>query len=128
MLTNAPVTAMIPSTDIKRSREFYENVLGLKKSEMASPEDAALYECGNGTTLYVYVRGESKAEHTLATFTVQALEQEVDELTKKGVKFEHYEMPNGIKTDEKGVATMGSLKSAWFRDPDGNILSILQIS
>lgn len=127
LLTNAPVTAMIPSTDIKRSKEFYSEKLGLKESQMRSPEDAALYDCGAGTSLYVYVRPEaSKAQHTLATFTVENIEEIVKELSNKGVVFEHYALP-GMEVDEKGIATMGGARTAWIKDPDENILGILQV-
>lgn len=121
------ITPTIPVTDINKSREFYENVLGLAQSAMEVPPDGMLYDAGDGTHLFIYQRGPSKADHTLASFTVENIEEAVNELSQKGVAFEHYDMPN-LKTDEKGIAAMGNAKSAWFKDPDGNILSIVQVS
>lgn len=121
------ITPTIPVTDINKSREFYENVLGLTPSAMEVPPDGMLYDAGDGTHLFIYQRGPSKADHTLASFTVENIGEAVDQLSQKGVAFEHYDMPN-LKTDEKGIAVMGNAKSAWFKDPDGNILSIVQVS
>jgi catechol 2,3-dioxygenase-like lactoylglutathione lyase family enzyme len=128
MLSDAPVTATLVSTDLKRTRAFYEGMLGLKVNAAMTSDDGVLYDAGKGTNLYLYVRQAPKADNTVANFTVANIEQEVNDLTAKGVKFEQYAMPNGIKTDAKGIAVMGSLKSAWFKDPDGNILSLLQVA
>ena len=123
MLTDSPVTPTLPIVDLERARNFYEGVLGLKVN-MASDEDV-MYDCGGGTTLYLYKRAESRAEHTEAAFKVDDLEKEVKELRGKGVEFEEYDMP-GLKT-ENGIATRNGMKSAWFKDPDGNILSLVQM-
>jgi len=127
MLTNSPVTPAIPVTDIRKAIDFYKNTLGLKQSAMQMEKDGALFDAGEGTKIYLYQRGQSKADHTLASFNVDNIEEIVDELFQKGVVFEQYDMPNGIKTDAKGIATMGDMKSAWFKDPDGNILAILEV-
>lgn len=114
----------LPMTDIKKSRDFYEGKLGLKPSTMKVDQDGLLYEVGQ-TFLYLYQRPPSKAEHTLASFSIDDIEKTVDELGQKGVVFEHYDMP-GLKTDAKGIVTMEKAKAAWFKDPDGNILGLLQ--
>jgi len=75
--------------------------------------------------LYVYQRSATKADHTVASFKVNDLEAEVKELKAKGVKFEEIAIP-GIKT-VNGIATMGKMKAAWFKDTEGNILSITQM-
>jgi catechol 2,3-dioxygenase-like lactoylglutathione lyase family enzyme len=123
MLGNLPVAPTIPVTDMKRAREFYEGVLGLtvkKENKMG-----LLLEAGEGTMLYLYQRGPSTADHTLAAFTVPDIEKTVDELTEKGVTFEQYDLP-GLKTNEKGIAISEGEgeKGAWFKDPDGNILAV----
>ncbi len=125
MLGSAPVTPTLPSTDLKRSREFYEGKLGLSIDK--ETEDSISFKAGGGTKLYVYKRPPAPSEHTLAGFSVGDLEATVDELSKKGVKFEKYDMP-GLKTNEKGIATSEGegVRAAWFKDPDGNILAIDQ--
>lgn len=127
MLIDSPVVPTIPVTDIDRAIDFYENKLGLKQNSMQVEKDGALFDAGGGTMLYLYERGVSKADHTLASFSVDDVEKIVDELSEKGVVFEQYDMPNGMKTDAKGIARMGNMKSAWFKDPDGNILAVLEV-
>jgi catechol 2,3-dioxygenase-like lactoylglutathione lyase family enzyme len=130
MLANSPVYAVLPCTDLDGARKFYNQTLGLKEVELPTAEEAgqaALYECGSGTNLLVYVRPTpTKADHTAAGWMVEDLDSVADELISRGVKFEVYDMP-GVEFDERGVATMGNLKSAWFTDPEGNILAINQM-
>lgn len=127
MLTNSPVTPTLVVTDLKRARDYYENKLGLKADASMTDDMGVLYNCGAGTNLYLYVRSNaSTADNTQVSFKVEDIEKTIEELSDKGVSFEHYDMP-GLKTNEKGVAEMGPVKSAWFKDPDGNILSILQV-
>lgn len=130
MLTDAPVYAVLPCVDFERARNFYESVLGLKRFKapegMDEMEDGAMYECGNGTMLLVYQRPEpTKAEHTAAGWMVADLDAVVDQLIAKGVKMEVYDMPD-VEFDGRGVATMGGMKSAWFKDTEGNILGLNQ--
>ena len=109
--------------DLQKAKDFYGRTLGLEVSE--NPEGLALHVAG-GTTIFIY----PKPNHTPATFTilnfqVDDIEKAVDELTKLGVVFEQYEEP--IKTDEKGIhrGEVGPVV-AWFKDPAGNILSVLE--
>lgn len=125
MLKDYPVHATIPVTDLDRAKAFYEQKLGLIPGD-TTPE-GQVYAAGQNTLLYIYKRGPSKADHTLAGFTVDNIEQAVDELTGKGVAFEQYNIPGGLVTNEKGIATMGESKAAWFKDPDGNILGVVQM-
>jgi len=130
MLTNSPVTPTLAVTDLKRARDFYEGKLGLRPDASMTDEMGVLYNAGEGTNLYLYLRpNPSTADNTQVSFRVLDIEKSMDELLANGVSFEHYDMPEmGLKTDEKGVAVMGKVKSAWFKDPDGNILSIMQVS
>lgn len=122
MLANAFAMATIPAENLSRAVKFYKETLGLK--QLDSPETTATFEAGSGTHLFVYERARTKAEHTAITFMVQDVKGVVKELSAKGVKFEHYDMP-GIKTDEMGIADMGDGKPvAWLTDPEGNILAI----
>ena len=109
--------------DLRKAKDFYGRVLGLEVSDM--PEGLALRIAG-GATIFIY----PKSNHTPATFTilnfsVDDIEKAVDELTELGVVFEQYDEP--IKTDEKGIhrGEEGPI-IAWFKDPAGNILSVLE--
>ena len=132
MLADAPVYAVVPCVDLKGARKFYGRTLGLKEVELpGSPEEAgqsaALFECGQGTNLLVYARPTpTKADHTAAGWVVDDLDATADQLISRGLKFEVYDMP-GVTFDERGVASMGNTRSAWFKDPEGNILSINQM-
>jgi catechol 2,3-dioxygenase-like lactoylglutathione lyase family enzyme len=125
MLASFPVVASMPAVDIERARRFYAEKLGLKPVQIPVP-DGALFEAGKGSQLYLYQRGPTKADHTAATFTVENIEQVVDDLAARGVVFEQYDMGE-LKTDARGIATFGPSKSAWFRDTEGNILGIVSM-
>lgn len=125
MLREFPVVASMPAVDIERARRFYAEKLGLKRVDLPVP-DGALFEAGKGSQLYLYQRGPTKADHTAATFTVDNIEQVVDDLSARGVVFEQYNMGE-LKTDARGIATLGPSKSAWFKDSEGNILGIVSM-
>jgi predicted enzyme related to lactoylglutathione lyase len=126
MLTNSPIRPTIPVADLNRAIKFYEITLGLKPvlDDNETTPGIAVFECGNSTLIELYQRGPSKADHTVATFEVSNIEEEVNVLRGKGVNFEEYDMPE-IKT-QNGIATQGSVKAAWFKDSEGNILCIHQ--
>lgn len=119
------VSAVLCSTDLARSQQFYERQVGLK----LSPEtirNHLLFECGNGTTLLVYGRpGPGKADHTQVRFWTRDLEADVRDLSARGVTFEDYDYPT-LKTINHIATTAGLGKSAWFKDPDGNTLALFQ--
>lgn len=130
MLGGAPIYAVLPCVNFERATKFYEQVLGLKRAPLPGDgqdmEGNAMYQCGGGTMLLVYQRPEpTKAEHTSAGWMVDDLDSVVDQLIAKGVKMEVYDMPD-VQFDSRGVATMGEMKSAWFQDPEGNILALTQ--
>jgi catechol 2,3-dioxygenase-like lactoylglutathione lyase family enzyme len=106
-----------------RARGFYEGILGLKVNR-ATDEDV-MYDCGGSTMLLLYKRPPSETDHTEASFKVDDIAKEVEELRGKGVTFEEYDMP-GIKT-ENGIAAVDGTKAAWFKDTEGNILSLMQM-
>lgn len=125
MLATAPVFPSLPSIDLQRSKEFYAGKLGL--AIIKESAGGVLFGAGDNTKLYVYKRGPSKADHTLASFNVKDLEETIAELLEAGIVFEQYNFP-GLKTDEKGIAISKEEgeKAAWFKDPDGNILAVNQ--
>ena len=109
--------------DTQRAKGFYSRTLGLEVSE--SHGLLTLHLAG-GTTVLIY----PKSNHVPATFTilnfpVDSVDQAVDELTKRDVRFEIYNQPN-FKTDERGIFRGGGPVIAWFKDPAGNILSVLE--
>ncbi len=124
MLTNKAVAAILPASDLDRAATFYENTLGLKEeSRMAN---GVMLAAGEGTKLFIYSKSDgTKADHTVAGFNVDDVAQEVRELESKGVTFEDYDMP-GLKTIDH-VATLDSVKSAWFKDTEGNIIALNQM-
>ena len=123
MLGKADATPMIPVKDLDRARSFYEDTLGLKtKDEMGS--EVLRMESGD-TEINVYrseFAGTNKA--TTLTFEVDDAEKEVADLKGKGVFFEHYDMPGLTPKGDLYVAQ--GFKTAWFKDPDGNILSLVE--
>ena len=123
MLGEAPVVASIPVVDLQRARSFYTQILGLKERSSSDP-DGIYLEAGQGTKLFIYRRGEpTKAEHTAASFRVDDVRATVTALKAKGVTFESYDLET-IKTDRDGVAHVGDVTAAWFKDPEGNILDV----
>ena len=125
-LSRYKVGAGLAVSDMDRAREFYEGKLGL--SVGIDSGDNVQYRCGEGTVMHVYLSPEhaGKSTATLASWGVDDVEGVVDVLTSKGVAFEGYD-EGPIITDEKGIATFeGGAKVAYFRDPDGNTLSIAQ--
>ena len=126
VLNNYKVGAGLAVSDMDRAREFYEGKLGL--SAGIDSGDNLAYRCAEGTVMHVYLSPEhaGNSTATLAGWYVDDVERVVDELASKGVAFECYE-EGPIVTDEKGIATFeGGAKVAYFRDPDGNTLSIAQ--
>jgi catechol 2,3-dioxygenase-like lactoylglutathione lyase family enzyme len=123
MLTDARITAVVPTTDIARAREFYGGTLGLEEAGVATPDDVIVFRCGGDSTLQLYERPSAgDAEHTLASWQVPDVRAAVDEMRGAGVSFEDYDAP-GFSTED-GILTEGTFQAAWFRDPDGNILCV----
>ena len=127
MLKDAPVAAILPAADLERTKTFYMEVLGLPAPDMVAPGTLE-FKCGGGTRLLLYRReGGTDADHTVAGWMVEDVAGTVEALRERGVVFEQYDMPN-LKTDERGIATIGDEQAAWFKDPEGNILSITEAS
>lgn len=119
------LSAVLCSIDLDRSRQFYEELVGLTPSP-ATIKNHLLFECADGTTLLVYGRpGANTADHTQVRFWSEDVEREVAELAGRGVVFEDYDFPT-LKTVNHVATTPGIGKSAWFKDPDGNTLALFQ--
>ena len=124
MLKDKMVAAILPAKDVQRAKNFYHDKLGL---DVQSETEAGItMGAGSGTGLFVYQKDDMvSASHTVAGFSVDNIEEEVDALRSRGVDFEEYDMP-GMKTIN-GIADFGGAKAAWFRDSEGNIISINQM-
>jgi predicted enzyme related to lactoylglutathione lyase len=123
LFKEAEVFSSFSVNDIQHAKQFYEQTLGLDLKQTA--EGLELNTGGNKVFLY------PKPNHTPASFTVlnfvvDDIEEAVDELKSLGVRLEHYDLPD-LKTDERGICRGDSgPEIAWFKDPAGNILSVLQ--
>jgi len=123
MLGRADFTPMIAVRDLDRAKQFYTETLGLKPT---GEENSEVFMLKSGdTTLSVYrseFAGTNKA--TALTFDVDDIKSEVSELKTKGITFEHYDL-DGLRQDGD-IYTAEGMKTAWFKDPDGNILSMIE--
>jgi len=117
------VGAMVPVNDMAKAKEFYEGSLGLSGGTDEG-DGGTTYEFAEGTRLHVYPSpGHTGSGATLAAFRTDDVDGFVDELSSNGVTFEQYDQGD-LKTDEKGIADLGDIRGAWFKDPDGNILAV----
>ena len=110
--------------DVARAQEFYGQTLGIGTSEQ---HGILTLELAGGTrpTIVYPKPGHTPAEYTILNFPVGNIESAVDELTARGVQIERYD---GFEQDERGIMRGGGPSIAWFKDPAGNILSVLQES
>jgi len=111
--------------DLNKAREFYGETLGLKTSMLDEENGLMQLElAGNEQNTLVYAQPDSTAaSYTILNFPVDDIEEAVDELAGRGVSFERYD---AFEQDEKGIARGPGPKIAWFKDPSGNVLSVLQ--
>ncbi|MPZ16042.1 MAG: VOC family protein [Chloroflexi bacterium] len=123
MLGSTPVSAAIHVIDLQRAKRYYADTLGLSIVG-EDPKAWVKVGAGSGTQICLSLTTTPAAnEHTVAYFQVENVEQAVKGLTARGVVFEHYDM-EGFKTDANGIATVGDDRSAWFKDSEGNLLSV----
>lgn len=124
MLKHSKAFSGFSVDDIQKAKKFYEEVLELKVKD--SPMGLIELHTEGGVPIIVYPKpNHEPATFTILNFPVDNIEKSVDELTAKGIKFEQY--GGQIKTDEKGITrNPHGPKIAWFKDPAGNILSIIE--
>ncbi len=124
MLTDSPAFSGFSVDDLETARRFYEGTLGLRVSDVPEMGGLLRLHLGSGADVLVYAKaGHTPATFTVLNFPVPDVEKAVDELGARGVRFEQYEDP---PTDEKGIMRAGGPLIAWFTDPAGNVLSVLQ--
>lgn len=121
MLKDSAAFSGFSSNDTEACLAFYKDTLGLEASENNGMLELKL---GGGGTVFIYPKeNHEPASFTVLNFPVEDVETTVDELTAKGVSFEHYE---DFPQDEKGIMRGHGPDIAWFKDPAGNILSVLK--
>ena len=131
MLRDANAFSGFAVDDVPRAKEFYGTTLGLEVADAALGVEGAdvpaglELRLGSGASVLVYPKPDhAPATFTILNFLVDDIERAVDELTERGVRFERYETP---ETDAKGIHRTPEVRPvAWFRDPAGNILSIIE--
>ena len=123
MLKDSKAFGSYSVNDIDEAKAFYGQMLGLGVSE----ENGLLFlQVAGGAPLILYPKeNHAPATYTDLNFPVDDVDKAVDELSARGVRFERYQ-EEGLRTDEKGIAREQVPPIAWFRDPAGNILSVLQ--
>jgi catechol 2,3-dioxygenase-like lactoylglutathione lyase family enzyme len=124
MLSRFPIHPTLPAADLDRAREWYAGKLGL--TPVRQEEVGLWYEFAGRTVLVYPSSSAGTAQSTAAEWIVEDIESVMDELRRRGVRFEDYDFP-GLKT-ENGLAMLGAWKAAWFKDSEGNILSITERS
>jgi catechol 2,3-dioxygenase-like lactoylglutathione lyase family enzyme len=124
MLKYSPFFAGFAVDDLAKAKDFYGQTIGVFQV-IALGDSLLSLQAANGYAVLVYEKtSHQPAEHTILNFPVDDIEATVDRLDAAGVEFEYYD-EGPIATNEKGIATPGP-KQAWFRDPAGNILSVLE--
>ena len=123
MFKDAKAFSGFSVNDIPRAKEFYGQTLGLEVSEEYG---MLTLQLATGGRVLIYPKdNHAPATFTILNFPVASVEQAVDDLTKAGVRFEIYD-EGDLKTDEKGIFRGEGPTIAWFTDPAGNILSVLE--
>jgi len=123
MLGNAKATSGFAVPDTEEAKRFYEEALGLNVAVL-DEENGVMALKLTGGDVFVYRKPDFEpATYTILNFEVDDIESAVDDLTSRGVSFERYD---GFDQDEKGIAHGPGPHIAWFKDPAGNILSVLQ--
>jgi catechol 2,3-dioxygenase-like lactoylglutathione lyase family enzyme len=122
MLDQYDVAATLPASDIQRAKRWYEEKLGLAPEE--ERPDGILYRFAASRLLLYPSEFAGTAKNTAAGWEVDDLDKVMEEMRGRGVTFEEYDMP-GMKT-KNWIAEIGGIRGSWFKDSEGNILSIAE--
>ncbi len=126
MLDQAKAFSSFSVDDTQKAKQFYQDTLGIKVSD--SMHGIVNLDLNDNNHVMLYPKpNHEPASYTVLNFPVNDVEKAVDELTAKGVSFEHYDYPQ-MKTDAKGIFRYENITQAWFKDPAGNILSVVSDS
>jgi predicted enzyme related to lactoylglutathione lyase len=122
MISTAPITAILPVSDMDRATHFYADRLGLA-DQGTSPDGNHIFAAAGGSTLALMAAEDgAQTAHTVLSFEVPDITAEIESLRGQGVTFEDYDLP-GLKTVD-AVCVIGSDKAAWFKDTEGNVLCL----
>jgi predicted enzyme related to lactoylglutathione lyase len=123
MFKDAKAFSSFSVNDLKKAKEFYGQTLGLEISES---EEGLELNLAGGLSVFLYPKpNHTPASFTVLNFPVKDIDEAVDEITTLGIGLEHYDLPD-LKTDKKGIKRGNGPTIAWFKDPAGNILSVVQ--
>jgi predicted enzyme related to lactoylglutathione lyase len=125
MFENTKAFSGFSVNDIPRAKQFYGETLGLRVSEENGM--LTLHIAGDRPVLVYPKDDHQPASFTILNFPVEDIESAVDQLFDRGVQFEHYQGTD-VETDEKGIFRGGGPLIAWFKDPAGNVISVIQDS
>jgi predicted enzyme related to lactoylglutathione lyase len=123
MIGTAESYPMIPAQHLARAVAFYTEVLEHTIVDANTPGIAFLANARGGK-LFLFQRAPATSDHSLAAFAVTDIEAVVDELVARGVNFERFDMGPTMVADARGILTAGDARTAWFRDSEGNLLSL----
>ena len=122
MFKEAETFCSFSVNDLKKARDFYGGTLGLDVSETKEGLELSL----EGNSVFIYPKpNHTPASFTVLNFSVNDIEEAVAELDRLGLPREHYDLPD-LKTDNQGIMRGPGPKIAWFKDPAGNILSVIE--
>jgi catechol 2,3-dioxygenase-like lactoylglutathione lyase family enzyme len=125
MLNATKAFSSFSVNDIQKARDFYGKTLGLELSD--GPEGTLVVPLSGETKALMYPKpNHEPATFTVLNFPVESVDKAVEELSQRGVRFEIYDSPN-LKTDAHGISRGNGPTIAWFKDPAGNILSVLEV-
>ena len=127
MLSDYSPIPTVPTADLDRARDFYDNTLGLSGAEEVMEGEGVLYKCGTGSFLLYPSQFAGTNQATAMAFQADGggFDAEVASLRDAGVSFDTFEM-EGLTWDD-GVASMQGGKAVWFKDPDGNIINLMSM-
>lgn len=124
MLGESKATSGFAVKDLNRAREFYEGTLGLQVEILTEEFGVTALKLAGGYDVLMYLSPEmTPASYTMLNFEVDDIDVAVDTLVERGVAIERYE---GFDHDEKGIVRGPGPQIAWFEDPSGNVISVLQ--
>lgn len=123
MLKESKAFSGFSVNDIQKAKDFYGRTLGLQVSES---HGLLTLQLAGGNKVLIYPKvNHAPATFTVLNFPVENVDESVDELAMRGVRFEIYD-ESDIKTDEKGIMRGNGPTIAWFKDPAGNVLSVIE--
>lgn len=124
MFSDSKANSGFAVNDLKAAKEFYEGMLGLRVEDLSLEHGVTMLKLSGGYDVLMYLSADmTPASYTMLNFEVDDIDAAVDELSGRGVVFERYE---GFQHDEKGIVREPGPQIAWFKDPSGNVLSVLQ--